>query len=86
MVKLNDFSRPLSVYPVFFKANLIFNAFSRQSCLFKYFSSLCDQISSFWAIENTFLFIDCNLPSKINQLVTSVLITNRLMSLIVKKI
>ena len=37
MVKFKNFSRPLSV----FKANLIFKDFSRQSCIFKYFSSLC---------------------------------------------
>ena len=27
---------------VFFKANLIFKDFSRQSCIFKYFSSMCE--------------------------------------------
>ena len=42
MVKFKDFSRPLSVIPVLFKANLIFKDFSRQSCIFKYFSSLCE--------------------------------------------
>ena len=41
MVKLKDFSRPLSVFLVLFKANLNFKDFSRQSCTFKYFSSLC---------------------------------------------
>ena len=40
MVKFKDFSRPLSVFQVLFKANLIFKDFSRQSCIFKYFSSL----------------------------------------------
>ena len=29
----------MSVFPVLFKANLIFKDFSRQSCIFKYFSS-----------------------------------------------
>ena len=42
MVKFKDFSRPLSVFSVLSKANLIFEDFSRQSCIFKYFSSLCD--------------------------------------------
>ena len=40
--KIHGFSRPLSVFQVFFKANLIFKDFSRQSCIFKYFSSLCE--------------------------------------------
>ena len=42
MVKFKDFSKPLSVFQVLFKANLIFKDFSRQSCIFKYFSSLCE--------------------------------------------
>ena len=42
MVKFKDLLRPLSVFPVLFKANLIFKDFSRQSCIFKYFSSLCE--------------------------------------------
>ena len=42
MVKFKDFSRPLSVFPVLFKSNLIFKDFSGQSCIFKYFSSLCE--------------------------------------------
>ena len=41
MVKFKDFSRPLSVVQVLFKANLIFKDFKRQSCIFKYFLSLC---------------------------------------------
>ena len=40
MVKFKDFSRPLSVFHVLFKANFIFKDFSRQSCIFMYFSSL----------------------------------------------
>ena len=40
--KIKDFSRPLSVFQVLFKANLIFKDFSRQSCIFKYFWSLCE--------------------------------------------
>ena len=40
MVKFKDFSRPLSVFQVLIKANFIFKDFSRQSCIFKYFSSL----------------------------------------------
>ena len=42
MVKFKDFSRPLSVFQVLFKANFIFKNFSRQSCIFKYFSGLCE--------------------------------------------
>ena len=42
MVKFKDFSRPLSVFQVLFKVNFIFKDFSRQSCIFKYFSSLCE--------------------------------------------
>ena len=42
MVKFKDFSRPLSVFQVLFKANLIFMDFSRLSSTFKYFSSLCE--------------------------------------------
>ena len=42
MVKFKDFSKPLSVFQVLFKVNLIFKEFSRQSCIFKYFSSLCE--------------------------------------------
>ena len=42
MVKFKDFSRPLSVFQVLFKANLIFKDFSRLSSIFKYFSSLCE--------------------------------------------
>ena len=39
--KFKDFSRPLSVFQVIFKANFIFKDFSRQYCIFKDFSSLC---------------------------------------------
>ena len=41
MVKFKGFSRPWSVFQVLFKAKLIFKDFSRQFCIFKYFSSLC---------------------------------------------
>ena len=44
MVKLEDFSRPLSVFYVLFKANFIFNDFSRQSCILKYFSSRANPV------------------------------------------
>ena len=47
MVKFKEFSRPLSVFQVLFKANFIFKDFSRQSCIFKYFSSLCEPCT--WA-------------------------------------
>ena len=52
MVKFKDFSRPLSVFQVFFKANSIFKDFSRQFCIFKDFSSLCEPCYS------TPIFID----------------------------
>ena len=42
MVKFKDFSRPLIVFQGLFKLNLIFKDFSSESCLFKYFSSLCE--------------------------------------------
>ena len=42
MVKFKDLSGPFSVFQVLFKANLIFKDFSRQSCIFKYFSNLCE--------------------------------------------
>ena len=42
MVKFKDLSRPLIVFQVLFKTNFIFKDFSRQSCIFKYISSLCE--------------------------------------------
>ena len=38
----NDFFRLLSDFPEFFKADLIFNDFSKTPSIFKYFSSLCE--------------------------------------------
>ena len=53
MVKFKDFSRPLSVFQVLFKANFIFKDFSRQSCIFKFFSSLCEPWTfRFFCLEN----------------------------------
>ena len=46
MVKFKGFSRPLNVFQVLFKVNCIFKDFSRQSCIFKYFSSLCEPCSN----------------------------------------
>ena len=40
--EFNDFSRPLSDFPVLFKAELIFKDFSRKPSKFKYFSSQCE--------------------------------------------
>ena len=40
--KIQGLSRPLSVFQVLLKAYIIFKDFSRQSCTFKYFSSLCE--------------------------------------------
>ena len=42
MVKFKDFSRPLSVFQVLFKANLIFQGVFKTVLLFKFFSSLCE--------------------------------------------
>ena len=42
MEEFKDFSRPLSYFPVLFKADLIFKDFSRKPSKFKYFSSLCE--------------------------------------------
>ena len=42
MVKIKNFSRPLSDFQVDFKANLTFKDFIRQSGIFKYFSRLCE--------------------------------------------
>ena len=38
--EFKDYSRPLSDFPVLFKADLIFKDFSRKPSKFKYFSSL----------------------------------------------
>ena len=40
--KIQGLFKALSVFHVLFKANYIFKDFSRQSCIFKYFSSLCE--------------------------------------------
>ena len=40
--EFKDFSWPLSDIPVLFKADLIFEDFSRKPSKFKYFSSLCE--------------------------------------------
>ena len=39
--RIQGLSRPLSDFPVLFKADLIFKDFSRKPSKFKYFSSLC---------------------------------------------
>ena len=67
-----DFSRPLSVFQVFYNANLIFKYFSRQSCIFEYFSSMCEpctlkykqetQNSNLWVNVSTFYQPDCTGP------------------------
>ena len=48
MVKFKDFSRPLSVFQV---QNLIFKEFSKQSCIFKYFSILREPCVVIWGRE-----------------------------------
>ena len=40
--KIQGLFKPLSVFQVLFKANFIFKDVLRQSCIFKYFSSLCE--------------------------------------------
>ena len=49
-----DLSRPLSFFQLLFKANLIFKDFSRQSCILKNFSSLCEPCiySQIWSIQS----------------------------------
>ena len=42
IVEFKDYSRLLSDVPVLFKAELIFNDFSRKHFKIKYFSSLCE--------------------------------------------
>ena len=42
IVEFKDFSRLLSDFLVLFKADLIFNDFSKKLSKFKYFSSLCE--------------------------------------------
>ena len=44
--EFKDFSRPLSDFPVLFKADLIFKDFSRKPSKFKYFSNLCEPCRS----------------------------------------
>ena len=46
--KFKDFTRPLSDFPVLFKAELTFKDISRKSFKFKYFSSLCEP----WCTKN----------------------------------
>ena len=53
MIKFKDFARPLSVFQVLFKVNLIFKDFSRQSCILKYFSSLCEPCLLIWLLCGT---------------------------------
>ena len=54
--EFKDLSRPLSDFPVLFKADFIFNDFSRKPSQFKCFSSLCVQFDIFkrivWALTD----------------------------------
>ena len=43
---IKGFSRPLGVFQVLFKAKVMFKDFSKHSCIFKYFSSLCEPCTS----------------------------------------
>ena len=45
--RIQGLFKALSYFPVLFKADLIFKDFSRQSCIFKYFSSLCEPCVSY---------------------------------------
>ena len=51
MVKFKDFSRPLSVFQVFFKANLIFKDFSRQSFISSTFQA-CVNAVIYYTFQN----------------------------------
>ena len=42
MTKFKDFTRPLCIFQVLFTENLILKDLSRQFCIFKYFSSMCE--------------------------------------------
>ena len=48
MVKFKDFSRPLSVFQVLFKANFISKDFSRQSCIFKHVRTMLKMELTDW--------------------------------------
>ena len=45
-VKIQGFFKAFECFQALFMANLIFKAFSRQSCIFKKFSSLCQPCTS----------------------------------------
>ena len=47
---------PLAVFPALFNANSIFKDFSRQSCIFKYFSSLCEPCAFSSSPDTAFFF------------------------------
>ena len=51
IIEFKDFSGLLSDFPVLFKADLIFNDFSRKPSKFKYFSSPCEPCSMTWNVE-----------------------------------
>ena len=46
MVKFKDFSKPMSVFQVPLKANLVFKDFSRQVCIFKQFQACANPESA----------------------------------------
>ena len=52
MVKFKDFSRPLSVFQVLFKANFIFKYFSRQILFSRTFQDSLVYSSTFQACAN----------------------------------
>ena len=51
MVKFKDFSRPLSDFPVLFKADVFFKDFSRKPSKFKFVSSLCDPCCHWFGVK-----------------------------------
>ena len=62
IVKFKDFLRPLSDFPVLFKADLIFKDFSSKPSKFKYFSSLWEP-----CIHSAPLRGDLKLFERLNQ-------------------
>ena len=55
MVKTKTQSRPLSVFQVLFKANLIFKDFSRQSCIFNTFQACANPVNQIFLEHGQYL-------------------------------
>ena len=52
--KIQGLFKAFECFQVLFEANLIFKDFSRQSCIFKYFSSLCEPCACFFIVCSFF--------------------------------